>query len=218
VLHRDYETRGQLLLRHVGTHRYAADRGTEVSCCAFAVDGEPVQLWIPGDPVPPEFIEAAADPSWIVCAHNDAFEAAIEHHIMVPRHGWPEIPSAQHRCTMAAASALGLPARLSMAAAALELANRKDVAGERLMLQMSKPRRARQGENPSQVHWFDDDDDRLRRLYDYCRQDVESNVSCLIGCRRCRRPRPGVKRPSENCYRFGSCLDVTGDDGKSHAE
>ena len=66
VLHRDYETRGQLLLRHVGTHRYAADPGTEVSCCAFAVDGEPVQLWIPGDPVPPEFIEAAADPSWIV--------------------------------------------------------------------------------------------------------------------------------------------------------
>jgi hypothetical protein len=80
VLHRDYETRGQLLLKRVGTHRYAADPGTEVSCCAFAVDDEPVQLWIPGDPVPPEFIEAAADPSWIVCAHNDAFEAAIEHH------------------------------------------------------------------------------------------------------------------------------------------
>ena len=27
-------------------------------------------------------------------------------------------------------------------------------------------------EDPGQVHWFDDDD-RLRRLYDYCRQDVE---------------------------------------------
>jgi DNA polymerase len=91
---------------------------------------------------------------------------------MVPRHGWPEISPAQHRSTMAAASALGLPARLSMAADALELANRKDVAGERLMHQMSKPRRARQDEDPSQVHWFEDDD-RLRRLHDYCRQDVE---------------------------------------------
>jgi DNA polymerase len=129
-------------------------------------------LWIPGDPVPPEFIEAAADPSWIVCAHKDAFEAAIEQHIMAPRFDWPEIPPAQHCCTMAAASALGLPARLSMAADALELANRKDVAGGRLMHQMLKPRRARQGEDPSQVHWFDDDD-RLRRLRDYCRQDVE---------------------------------------------
>jgi DNA polymerase len=103
---------------------------------------------------------------------QDAFEAAIEQHIMAPRFDWPEIPPAQHCCTMAAASALGLPARLSMAADALELANRKDVAGGRLMHQMLKPRRARQGEDPSQVHWFDDDD-RLRRLRDYCRQDVE---------------------------------------------
>ena len=83
VLHRDYETRGQLLLKRVGNHRYAADPSTEVLCCAFAVDDEPVQLWTRGDPVPPEFVEAAADPSWIVCAHNDAFETAIEHHIMV---------------------------------------------------------------------------------------------------------------------------------------
>jgi hypothetical protein len=66
---------------------------------------------------------------------------------MMPRFGWPLIPLERHRCTMAAASALGSPARLGMAADALELANRKDVAGERLMLQMSKPRRARQGEN-----------------------------------------------------------------------
>ena len=35
VLHRDYETRGQLLLRHVGTHRYAADPGTEVLLLCF---------------------------------------------------------------------------------------------------------------------------------------------------------------------------------------
>jgi DNA polymerase len=172
VLHRDYETRGQLLLKRVGTHRYAADPSTEVLCCAFAIDDEPVQLWTPGDPVPPEFIEAAQKPDLIVAAHGDHFEGAIEHHIMAPRFGWPLIPLERHRCTMATALALGLPARLSMAAAALELANRKDVAGERLMHQMSKPRRARQDEDPSQVHWFEDDD-RLRRLHDYCRQDVE---------------------------------------------
>jgi hypothetical protein len=76
VLHRDYETRGPALLKRVGTHRYAADPSAEVLCCAFAIDDEPVKLWIPGDPVPPGFIEAAADPSWIVCAHNDGFETA----------------------------------------------------------------------------------------------------------------------------------------------
>ena len=64
---------------------------------------------------------------------------------MAPRFGWPLVPLERHRCTMAMALALGLPAKLSAAADALELANRKDAAGERLMHQMSKPRRARQG-------------------------------------------------------------------------
>jgi len=66
-----------------------------------------------------------------------------------------------------------LPARLSAVADALELANRKDVAGERLMQQMSKPRHARQGEDPKQIYWFDDED-RLQRLYAYNKQDVET--------------------------------------------
>ena len=105
----------------------------------------PCSCGCPGDPVPPEFFEAAADPSWVVCAHNDAFETAIEQHVLAPRYGWPIIPLERHRCTMAMCLALGLPAKLSAAADALELVNRKDAAGERLMRQMSKPRQAAQG-------------------------------------------------------------------------
>jgi DNA polymerase bacteriophage-type len=41
-----------------------------------------------------------------------------------------------------------------------------------LMHQMSKSRRARQCEDSNRIHWFDDDE-RLQRLYEYCRQDVE---------------------------------------------
>ena len=92
--------------------------------------------------------------------------------MLAPRFGWPLIPLERHRCTMAMALAAGLPARLSAAADALELANRKDAAGERLMHQMSKPRRARQDEDPAGTYWFDDPE-RLDRLYAYCRQDVE---------------------------------------------
>jgi hypothetical protein len=44
---------------------------------------------------------------------------------------------------MAMALAAGLPARLSAVSDALELSDRKDAAGERLMHQTSKPRRAR---------------------------------------------------------------------------
>jgi DNA polymerase len=173
VLHRDFETRSRVALKSVGTYRYAAHSSTEVLCCAYAADHMPVQLWIPGDPVPLEFIEAASNPNWVAAAHGDPFESAIEHHIMAPRFGWPAIPLERHRCTMTMALVLGLPARLSTAANALELTERKDADGERLMHQMSKPRRARRDEDPDQVHWFDDDE-RLKRLYDYCRRDVET--------------------------------------------
>ena len=46
------------------------------------------------------------------------------------------------------------------------------VAGERLMHKTSKPRRPHGDEDPAGIYWFEDDD-RLRQLYDYCRQDVE---------------------------------------------
>ena len=58
VLHRDYETRSRVVLKVVGAHRYAADPSTEVLCCAYAVDNNPVQLWRPSDPVPIEFRSA----------------------------------------------------------------------------------------------------------------------------------------------------------------
>jgi DNA polymerase len=172
VLHRDIETRGAISLRKVGAARYAADASTEVICVAFATDAEPVRLWLPGESVPPEFIEAAADPSWVVCSHGDQFETAIEHHVLAPRHGWPIVPLDRHRCTMAACLALGLPARLGAVADALELTNRKDAAGERLMHQLSKPRKPHKGEDPAGAYYFDDLE-RLQRLYEYCRQDVE---------------------------------------------
>ena len=120
VLHRDIETRGALALGKVGAHRYAADPRTSVLCVAFATDNGPVKLWTPGDAVPPELIEAANNPSWIVAAHNAAFEMAIEEHILGPRFGWPQIPIERQRCTMAMALALSLPAKLDALAHVLE--------------------------------------------------------------------------------------------------
>lgn len=173
VLHRDYETRSVLSLKNCGAHRYAADPQTAAWCCAYAINAEPVKLWTPGDAVPAEFREAAANPNWVLVAHNAAFEMAIEELLLAPRFGWPVVPLERQRCSMATALALALPARLEMLADVLELAQRKDAAGHRLMLAMSKPRRPRQGEDPSKIYWFDDPE-RLRRLYAYCQADVEA--------------------------------------------
>jgi DNA polymerase len=173
TLYRDYETRSTSNLKRVGSWKYAVDSATDVWCCAYAVDDGPVALWIPGDPVPPEFIEAANSPDWIVSAFNDTFERHVEMHIMAPRYGWPIIPLEQHRCTQAAALALALPASLKAVAVALGIEEQKDEAGQRLMKQMARPRKPKRSEDQTGVYWFDDPE-RLNRLYEYCRQDVET--------------------------------------------
>jgi DNA polymerase len=172
VLHRDYETRSKVSLKKVGIHRYVTDPSTEVVFGAFAVDDGPVRVWRPGDPLLPEIIEAANNTNWRVAAHNDPFESAIEQYILALRFNWPLVSIERHRCTMAMASAAGLPARLGMLADALNLANRKDRGGERLMHQMSKPRRIRKGEDLNGVYYFDDPE-RLERWQSYMCQDVE---------------------------------------------
>jgi DNA polymerase len=110
ILHRDYETRGTINLKKSGAWRYASHPSTDVWCCAYAVDDGPVQLWLAGDPVPPAWLEAASSDDWLVAAHNDAFERRIEQHIMGPRYGWPLVLVERHRCTMAQALAVALPA------------------------------------------------------------------------------------------------------------
>ena len=172
ILHRDIETRSTLDLVGVGAQRYAGDPSTDVWCVAYAVDDGPVQIWIPGQTVAEEFHIAARDPDWLIVAHNDAFERAIEELILAPRYGWPIVPIERHRCTMAAALASALPAALNMVAEVLELSARKDDSGARLMRQLSRPRKPRKNEDPAGIYWHDDPE-RLERLYAYCRQDVE---------------------------------------------
>src|SRR5262245_35770194 len=149
VLHRDYETRSRLELKRVGAFKYAADPSTEVLCCTYATDNGSVQLWARGDPVPPEFFEAEANPAWWAAAHNAQFEMVIEQLLLAPRYGWPVIPLERQRCTMALCLMHALPGKLELAAEALCLAHQKDRAGHRLMLMMSKPRRPHKDEDPA---------------------------------------------------------------------
>jgi DNA polymerase len=172
VLHRDFESRSAIDLTAVGARRYAADVSTEVLCIGYAVDDGPVQIWTSAQPIPEAFHEAARDPAWIVVAHNDGFETAVEELVLGPRFGWPLVPLERHRCTMVAALAAALPASLEDVATALELTTQKDAVGRRATLLMAKPRRPRKGEDPNVVHWHDDWDLRPR-LADYCRRDVE---------------------------------------------
>jgi DNA polymerase bacteriophage-type len=158
VLFHDFETKSTLDLSNVGAWRYATDTSTDVWCCAFAVDDAPVQLWIPGNPVPPEFSETASNPEWTTSAFGDHFERLITQHIMVPRYSWPLIPIERHRCSQAAALALSLPAKLASVALVLELEHQKDESGRRVMLKLARGGEPKPGD--------------LEKLHAYCRNDV----------------------------------------------
>lgn len=132
---------------------------------AWAFDDAPVNCVAPRYFVPNQDIEHHIKNGYEVHAHNAAFEFQIWNNIF-----YPDVPLRieQMTCTMAMAYAMGLPGNLAGAAAALGIEQQKDMEGSRLMLQMCKPREVK--ENGDIVWWMDDE--KLKRLMDYCIQDV----------------------------------------------
>lgn len=171
VLHRDYETRSPVDLKKAGAYVYFEHPDTDVWCLSYAVDDGEIKLWLPGDPVPPEFVECAANDDWLAEAHNNSFERLCERYIMGPRYGFPIIPLERQRCTLAKAYAMALPGSLEHVVAALGVDAPKDMEGRRIMLALSRPRRPRKGEDPTRVYWRDEPD-KLARLYSYNKQDI----------------------------------------------
>lgn len=179
LLHIDFETRSAADLKEVGLDNYARDPSTDVWCMAYCVADGPVHVWTPdirgSDAV--LYVQTGS----LVVAHNAAFELAIWNNVMVPRYGWPELKPEQCECTQAMAYAMALPGSLEKAAAAVGIKQQKDMAGHRLMLQMCRPKamvnqyvpgHPETARGPLKYEWHDEPD-KLARLYEYCKQDVE---------------------------------------------
>ena len=145
---------------------------------AWAFDDEPVGLWVPQDK-PPERILDHINEHGELRAFNAQFERVMWQYILSPRYGFPLPELDQWYDTAADAAALALPRGLDKAARVLGLDVEKDMAGHRLMMQMSKPRKPPK-DDPDLLWWWDDEE-RRERLYAYCKQDVE--VERAIGKR-----------------------------------
>ena len=201
----DFETKSECDLRECGAWVYSRHPSTRVMCMAYHLPGyDDVELWhvgydqysIPESP-PPEDLFAFIRDGGLVEAHNAFFERAIWRNVMVP-HGWPEVPHHAWRCSASRASACSLPRDLEGGAKAMGLAMEKDMAGRRLMLKMSKPRKPRKDETTAwmaregltgdyrrfQDHferendalWHEEESD-LYRLWEYCKQDVRAEMA-----------------------------------------
>jgi len=160
----DFETRSTVDLKVAGLDNYARHPSTEPLCMSYRFGKGPVKRWMKGDAPPADLILHIAA-GGIVNAWNAPFEIAIWTHICEPRMGWGPLPIEQCRCTMARSYAMAMPGALANAAPAAGIAEAKDAAGGRLMLQMSKPRT----EDP--LTWWEDAE-RMEMLGRYCDQDV----------------------------------------------
>ena len=173
--HWDVESRSVAKLgkgkESVGARAYAEHPSTEVLCVSFARGNGLIETWIPGEPIPEVVLAAAKDPNCPWVAHNAAFERAMLECKLIPLHGWPMVPVDRHVCTMSLALAHGYPGSLDGAAKILGLANQKDVAREKIVRVMWKPRKPRRGEDPTKIYWVDTPELRTE-LYIYNKHDV----------------------------------------------
>lgn len=166
VLHIDFETRSSVDLREVGLHNYARHPDTGIWCMAWAIGDMEPEIWRPGQLLPNAVVQHVVGLK-PVYAHNAPFELTIWNSVTGPCYGWPVLTPEQTYCTMAMAYAMGLPGNLEDAALAMGLRVLKDAEGRSLMLRMCRPR-----SKPGQPLVWWDEEDKLARLYEYCRQDV----------------------------------------------
>ena len=170
TLYWDIETRSAVSLRECGANVYAIDPTTQVLCLVYATNDEDPLLWLPADPVPPVFLEIAADPNnWQLVAHNYDFERAILEHILIPRHDFRPIPLEAQHCSQRLALANAYPAELDLLAQALGLPYRKDPAARKAMLAVSRPKAQRKA---TTIQTWDEDPAKLQLLFERCRLDV----------------------------------------------
>jgi DNA polymerase len=187
----DFETRSAADLRKVGAWNYSRHPTTEVMCLSYRVkrsDGgrTAVRRWeplltnsveLPGPPPPRELMELARRPEVVFEAFNAGFEISIWQNIMVPRWGAPDVDLSRWEDTQAMALHRGLAPNLENSARVSGVGE-KDTEGNKLLQKLCKPRKPRKDErklypdHQNMLFWHEDATD-LKRLGEYCDQDVE---------------------------------------------
>ena len=164
VLHRDYETRSQATLKKIGTYRYASDLHDR--CSAAASRWTTVRCSC-GRPA----IRRRSSSRRRPIRHGSLLPTARTLRMQsnatsAPSFWLAHVPYREAALHPGNGVGRGIAGPIEPAAIALELSNRKDAAGERLMHQTSKPRRPHKDENPDGIYWFEDQErlDRLVRI------------------------------------------------------
>ena len=170
----DFETRSMINLPDRGLDIYANDPTTEVLCIAYGVYPDKIRL----------VDNAILDKNFPLLDHvrnggkiqawNAMFEYAIWNCVCVPKYGWPPLKLEQCIDSMAIAAANNIPQSLDDAGAFMDSEHKKDASGKRLIQKLSKP---------SIKGVFNNDPELLKQLFDYCAQDVRTEMAIVANLR-----------------------------------
>lgn len=185
----DFETYSECDLKLHGGYVYSEHPSTEIMCAYYRIGDNDPAGWHPyrGEDFPEEVIAHIFDRKDVRGWNFGFFERQIWANVLIPQvrrltgQKVPALVIEQTHCTMTEALAMALPGKLEMCAKALKLPDEKDMSGNRVMLQLSKPRKARKNEDRSVVHRWTPEEapKKFERLYDYCAHDVivESEIA-----------------------------------------
>jgi DNA polymerase bacteriophage-type len=170
----DFETRSTIDLADQGLDIYANDPSTEVLCIAFGTTPDNVVVREPED------IRIALDEllghvknGGKIQAWNAMFEYAIWNCVCVPKYGWPELKLEQCIDSMAIAAANNIPQSLGDASIFMDAAHQKDTRGRYLIQKLCKPHKG----------VFNNDPELMREMFDYCAQDVRTEMAIVANLR-----------------------------------
>ena len=178
----DLETYSDIDLPSCGVYRYIAG-DFHILLCAYAFDSEPVQIvdLANGEELPQRVINAVLSNDVIKTAWNAQFER-----ICLSKHLRTYLSPDSWRCSMVHAASLAIPLSLKDAAEFLNVENKKDMAGERLIRYFSvpcKPTKTNGGRtrNLPEHEYYPGD---WQKFKDYCLQDVrtERSIRELLDC------------------------------------
>jgi DNA polymerase bacteriophage-type len=164
----DFETRSRIELKDQGLDIYANDPTTEVLCIAFGTTPDNVHVSSPHDLYPEEDFLDHVRMGGKIQAWNAMFEYAIWNCVCVPKYGWPPLRLTQCIDTMAIAAANNIPQSLDDAGVFMNSEHKKDAIGKRLIQKLCKP---------SIKGGFNKDPELLKQLFEYCAQDVRTEMA-----------------------------------------
>ncbi len=184
----DFETYSEVELGDYGAAEYSRHPSTEILCIGYLsgtrdelADAD-AKVFVPpsngdGLAIDTEFMLLLTRPDVVIVAHNTFFEQCITENVLTRYRNLIRsskargIPLERWICTASQARACGLPGKLEMVGPALNLPHQKDMAGHRVMLKLSKPRKPTKND-PSTRYTPENAPDDFAKLYSYCGDDL----------------------------------------------